>query len=100
MTKTALAAQKPGPDLTALEAFVKDAAASTVAAVTRDSLAQASMVAGLRTHENDKATIREQRALAESLFQALITSFDTAEADIDKAIQRYRNGLADGAEGQ
>ena len=91
---------KTGIDLGALEAFVKEAASQTVAAVTRDSLAQSQMVAGLRALENDKATLRDQRALAESLFEALITSFDTAEADLDKAITRYRAGLLDGAEGQ
>ena len=98
---TVVAKTPPGPDLAALEAFVTEAAAATVAAVTRDSLAQAQMVAGLRVLENDKASLRDQRALAESLFETLIKSFDVAEADLDKAIARFKAGLVpDGAEGQ
>lgn len=90
---TALHVVPTGPDLNALAEFVKEAAAATVPAVTRDSLAQAQMVAGLRVLENDKATLREQRALAESLWVALATAFDHAEADLDRAIARHRAGL-------
>jgi hypothetical protein len=101
--KTALrlvAGKPPGPDLTALQGFVEEAMRSTVPALTRESVAIENFATGLRVTEAELTALREQRSLVERLFGALITSFDAAEADLDKTISRYRNGLADGAEGQ
>ena len=90
----------PGPDLTALQTFVEDAMRATVPAITRESVAVESMVTGLRVAEAEKAALGEQRSLAERLFGALNTSFDAAEADLDRTIDRFKAGLVDGAEGQ
>ncbi len=90
----------PGPDLTAIQGFVEDAMRATVPALTRESVAVENFATGLRVTEAEKAALIEQRSLMERLFAALTTSFDAAEADLDKTIARYRGGLNDVPTGQ
>lgn len=98
--KRAIAPRPAVPDLAGLEQFISDATATTQAAIARDTLVRERFTTELRVLESDKQALNEKRSLAERLFKALTQVFDAEEADIDRSIARYRNGLLDGVEQQ
>lgn len=94
-------ASKTGePDLAALDRVLTETAQQLAPMVSRTGSVRARMIAEMRVLEADLEALGARRRLVESHFNALTTAFDSEERDINDAIRAYRNGLADGAEGQ
>lgn len=96
----AIVSAEAGPDLAALEQFINDATAAQQSAISPDDMVRKQFITGLRVTEAKIAALDEQASLARRLAEALLQNFADHRARLERAAQRYRNGLLDGAETQ
>lgn len=98
--KPATAIAQRGPDLDALDRVLTETAQQMAPMISRAGSARAKAEAELRVLEADREELRARRQLVERHYEALTTSFDGEERDIEATIAMYRNALLDGADHQ